>query len=512
MKFQEELDQAIKAVEDASGKIFDGKENPLFFTLECGVEKRESSPSVEYTNIGFSKDRINAYAEYCGSLHEAYKLYIEHLACLIGWFFDGDRDVEVKDILNDSELMKDYFKAYYSGKNPLLDDYISLPDLEGLVRDTEDKFKEITGRDVPDAREQLDMAIKGVIKAYAENALRNINKESILVQECASGKIFDGRSFSGVFYSRDLNTGEEILFGDVRFSSNEYISTARRERYFWHYKMRWRRDAGSLEFLKEKVPDLYPKIKALMERIENEHIKIQDVTIISEKGKLFVKDMFANEECMSDMGKVIRAFDNLKRGLDEEDLAFEEIEEHELMQCINYLEAPDIKEAYKARAFGRGAPVMPGVVTDRIKITKRLLTDFKGIVVSEASGAQGKALYDHRKYCKSAGSATGYICEGGGDDDHLAFAMKESLNIKPRICQVEGMKSEDNYTKTVTINGRKLRNGDVVTICGKSGLIFKGELTPLAFEDSEVVRVENGDLDPARVLLVSVLFKGKGVA
>ena len=97
-------------------------------------------------------------------------------------------------------------------------------------------------------------------------------------------------------------------------------------------------------------------------------------------------------------------------------------------------------------------------------------------------------------FVKCAEGALGVINRGGTDDDHLANAMRSAGIIKPRICLVGSMRIDDD--NTIRFGSEVVEDGEILTIDGTTGLIFRGELPDGAFCDSEVIQVFNRELEP----------------
>ena len=153
--FEMEVNDAVRFIEKESGLAFGDEENPLLLKIRG---------SEEYKYTGLSRDTVEGYGRYCGSLHQAYLLYMRYLVNFVYTFYDEKRHNELHDIYSESELMKEFIGVEGKDETIILDDYIALDELKRLVMAVEDKFLEVTGREVPTAEEQLKMVIERAIE------------------------------------------------------------------------------------------------------------------------------------------------------------------------------------------------------------------------------------------------------------------------------------------------------------------------------------------------------------
>ena len=225
--FEKELKASVRSLEEASGKTFGGAENPLLLNVQSGNENLDRIP---YEHIGLSPETVEGYGRYIGDIEKAYKMYIDHLSMLVKSFFDESRSDEIKDIYKNAEL----------GESATLDK------LKDLAKDAEELFRDITGRRVPTAEDQLMLAIEMFI---SENEFKIMQKGvfSILVNQYVTGTIDDGKSLAGIVSSRDVVTGMPGLFGVAEHKGN--INSIR-HKYFGSVqssKLKWWCNAKSIE-------------------------------------------------------------------------------------------------------------------------------------------------------------------------------------------------------------------------------------------------------------------------
>ena len=285
-------------------------------------------------------------------------------------------------------------------------------------------------------------------------------------------------------------------------------------------KTNWWRDADSLEYLKDIIPNAYEQLQRIIDCINSKNVELQDITFIVEKDTLYVTKKNSKLRFMADTANVIKRIDDVEAGYLSEGEALEELDKFSLEQAVAYFKAPVINESFKTEAIAKGAPVIAGVVTGPVHISSYPDPLGGAILVSLACGTEGEASEDHRKYSEAANSGIGFLSRVGYSEDHLAYAMREESIIKPRICGFKDMTFEAGYTSAYFDLKRinKISNGDVITIDGTSGLVFIGELPSDAFRDSEVVQVLNGELEPEAAywypyyLKVIEWLKKKGVA
>ncbi|KZB84683.1 pyruvate, phosphate dikinase [Amycolatopsis regifaucium] len=315
------------------------------------------------------------------------------------------------------------------------------------------------GRELPaKAADQLEAAVEAVFaswetpRARTYRELHGIDHDlgtAVVVQEMVYGNR-DDRSGTGVAFSRDPGTGEPDPFGDVLFAHQGEDVVAGTAQVL------------PLTGLTTREPRVWAALTDALIRLEDHYRDAVYVEFTFEAGVLWLLQVrpgrFTGAAAvrvavdLADEGRISRA-DAVRRVSPRQ---------------VERARTPRLAPNPDTTLLGRGTGACPGVATGRIATTteaaRRLAADGPVILVrpeTSPNDMNGLAV------------AAGILTARGGPASHAAVVAR-SLG-KPAVVGM-GTLVIDEANASVTVGGRSLAEGMLVTIDGTSGEVALGRV------------------------------------
>ena len=269
----EEIHQKITELEKITGKEFGSLTKPLLVSVRSGA--RVSMPGMMDTvlNLGLNDKSVVAMADLTGNPRFAYDSYRR----FIQMFSDVVMDIEKRLFENLIDEMKEE-------KGVELDTDLTADDLKELVEKYKQLYKKEMGTDFPqDPKTQLIESITAVFRSWDNpraivyRRLNDIPGEwgtAVNVQEMVFGNKGE-TSGTGVVFSRDPATGENVIYG-------EYLMNAQGEDVVAGI-----RTPLPIAKLEEQNPEIYKQFTDIVHTLEHHYKDMQDMEITIEEGKLY---------------------------------------------------------------------------------------------------------------------------------------------------------------------------------------------------------------------------------
>ncbi|MDQ2894858.1 MAG: pyruvate, phosphate dikinase [Actinomycetota bacterium] len=333
----------------------------------------------------------------------------------------------------------------------------------GVTLDTElaaDDLRELTGRfqalyDFPqDPRDQLDRAIRAVFDSWnGERAVtyRRINGipddwgTAVNVQQMVYGNK-GPTSGSGVAFSRNEITGSPEPSGDflIDAQGEDVVSGVRTPR--------------DLAELAEWMPDTHTRLREILHELETHYQDMQDTEFTVEDGRLY---MLQTRNAKRPAQAAVRfAYDAVAEGLLSQAAAINTIEAHSLHALLHPTFDPDA--SYEVVA--RGVAASPGAAKGAIVFTAP-----EAVTAAE----NGRDVILVRPFTEAddvAGfhAAKGILTSEGGKASHAALVARGMG--RPAVTGAADLHI-DLHAREVHVDGRVLREGDLIAIDGTTGAI-----------------------------------------
>ncbi len=339
-------DQALEAlakVEAATGKKFGGTDNPLLVSVRSGAKFSMPGMMDTVLNLGLNDETRVALARMTNNERfswDAYRRFIQ----LFGKIVLGI----------DSEKFEHVFDAYKKELGVKGDTEVGEETLAKVVADFKAIVKKETGNPFPtDPLDQVKHAIKAVFASWngrRAKDYRRINKiddnlgTAVNVQTMVFGNMGED-SGTGVAFTRDVSTGEKVLYG-------EYLQNAQGEDV-----VAGTRTPKKIAQLHEEMPEMYNQFVELANRLERHYKDVQDMEFTIERGKLY---MLQTRNAKRTGAAAVRvAVEMVEEGVIDKATAIQRVEPGQLDQLLH----PMIDPKASLNVIATGLPASPGAAS-----------------------------------------------------------------------------------------------------------------------------------------------------
>jgi len=447
---------AMKIVEEQTGKKFGDSDNPLLVSVRSGA--RVSMPGMMDTilNLGLNQETLHGLAEATGNERFAYDSY-RRLIQLFGRI--------VKEMDGEGfEAILNKYKERTEGKR---DTDLTVEMLKNVAREYKELYLKEVGEEFPeDPYEQLRQAIGAVFDSwFCKRAMdyRNYGKiphnwgTAVNVQTMVFGNMGDD-SGTGVAFTRRPDNGERELYG-------EYLANAQGEDVVAGV-----RTPVGISELQEIMPEVYEQFVKVTEMLEKNYRDMQDMEFTVQSGKLWMLQTRTGKRTAQAAIKI--AMDMVAEGVISKEEALMRVSPEQVTQLLLPFFDPDDEE--KAREDGRylakGLNASPGAGT--------------GVAALDADTAEqwakeGKDVILVRPETSPDDvhgmlPAKGILTQRGGATSHAAVVAR-SLG-KPCVAGCEAI-LVDTKSKTIIVDNRVIQEGDVISVDGTTGEVFSGTIS-----------------------------------
>jgi len=377
-----------------------------------------------------------------------------------------------------------------------LDTELSAGDLASLVEEFKGIVRENSGRDFPqDPQDQLWGAIDAVFGSWMnERAITYRRMEKITglkgtavnVQSMVFGNKGDD-SGTGVCFSRDPSTGENYFYG-------EYLMNAQGEDVVAGI-----RTPEKLSTLEKQNPEIYKKLVALRNKLENHFRDMQDMEFTVERGELYILQARNGKRAGAAAVKI--ALDMVKEGFIDKETAIGRVTTGHIDQLLHPMIDPAAKKG--ASSLTTGLSASPGAACGRIVFTAK---------EAEEWHARGEKVLLVRKETSPEDIGGMIVSEGiltstGGMTSHAAVVARGMGTPCVAGAGEVAFLSE----KRIEVRGKHLGEGDWLTIDGSTGKVYEGRLPLVEPSITKDMETFLGWCDDVRKKAIRGKMKGFGI-
>ncbi|NOX44870.1 MAG: pyruvate, phosphate dikinase [Caldiserica bacterium] len=459
---EEEVRAGIAFLEEQTGRVFGDAGNPLLVSVRSGAPVSMPGMMDTILNLGLNDASVEAIARKIDPRF-AYDSY-RRLIAMYGNVVLGFKD-ERGDPFD--RLMQGFKKE--KGAETDLD--LSADDLAELVERFKAYYRE-RGHEFPqDPWEQLWGAIGAVFRSWNNEraiAYRRLNRipddlgTAVNVQAMVFGNLNE-RSGTGVAFTRDPATGENVLYG-------EYLLAAQGEDVVAGI-----RTPKPIAELEREMPEVYRQLLEVREKLERHYRDMQDLEFTIEDGKLYLLQTRTGKR--TGFAAVRIAVEMVREGLITKEEAILRIDPAEqVYQLLQPIFDPQEKKG--ARVIAKGLAAGPGAATGRIAFfpddAVRMAAEGPVILVREETSPED---------VEGMFAAAGILTARGGLTSHAAVVARQVGKVAVVGCE----ELEIDYdSRTVTARGVTLKEGDWISIDGFTGEVLDGKVATMP---SEVIQV-----------------------
>ncbi len=487
-----DVEAAIRGVEKQTGMTFGSDNTPLLVSVRSGA--RASMPGMMDTilNLGLNDVAVQALAKRTGNERFAWDSY-RRFVQMYGDVVLGMKP-ESKEDEDPFEVIIDRMKRERGVKN---DTELTTEDLRSLVTLFKEAVKKQTGADFPtDPWEQLWGAIMAVFQSWMNDRailyrkLNNIPAEwgtAVNVQAMVFGNMGD-RSATGVAFSRDAATGENIFNGEylVNAQGEDVVAGIRTpQQITLEGSRRWAKAQGVSEqervskypSLEEVMPEAYHELFDIQHHLEQYFTDMQDMEFTIQDGKLWMLQTRNGKRTGAAMLKI--AMDMLAEGLIDEKTAIKRCEPAKLDELLHPIF--DKAAMKNAQVLTKGLPASPGAATGSVVFFAEDAAKFH----SEGRPAILVRIETSPEDLSGMNAAEGILTARGGMTSHAAVVARGMGK-----CCVSGAGELhiDYKARTITIGETVIHEGDWISLNGSTGEVYKGQVATKAAELSDDFR------------------------
>jgi pyruvate,orthophosphate dikinase len=458
------VEGALAQVGGLTGCRFGDPNRPLLVSVRSGA--RASMPGMMDTvlNLGLNPETVAGLAKQTGDERFAYDSYRRFIQMYSGVVLEVDH-ANFEEILENEK----------EDKGVELDTDLDASDWKRIADLYKAKVKKVLGRPFPDnVDEQLWGAIGAVFgswmgaRAKTYRRLNNIPEDwgtAVNVQAMVFGNR-GATSATGVAFTRDPSTGERALYGEflINAQGEDVVAGIRTPQSI---TKRAREAAGSKRAsMEEAMPDCFGELKRIAGVLETHYRDIQDVEFTVQEGKLFMLQTRGGKRTAKAALKV--AVDMVREKLISEDEALLRIDAAALDQLLHPTLDPDAPKVLIAS----GLAASPGAATGEVVFTAE---------EAESAAGAGKdvilvRLETSPEDIHGMHAAKGILTVRGGMTSHAAVVARGM----GRPCVTgAGTLKVDAEKGTMTAGGTTVSRGEIVTIDGAAGKVYRGRVPML---------------------------------
>ncbi|HXG22383.1 MAG TPA: PEP/pyruvate-binding domain-containing protein, partial [Methylomirabilota bacterium] len=475
-----QVQKGLKKIEKIMGRRFGDPTNPLLLSVRSGA--RVSMPGMMDTvlNLGLNDETVQGLIHQSGNPRFAYDCYRRFVQMY------GDVVLGLKP---ESKTERDPFEKIIEEKKAArgitLDTQFTATDLRELVVAFKALIQERLNIAFPqDPQEQLWGAIGAVFgswnnpRAVTYRKIENIPETwgtAVTVQAMVFGNLGEDCA-TGVAFTRDFSTGENILNGDflINAQGEDVVAGIRTPQPITLAASHERaaREGRSEEerkrlypSMEELLPDSFVTLQEIAQKLERHYKDAQDIEFTIQGGKLWMLQTRAGKRTAAAAVKI--AVDMVQEGLIDERTAVLRVTPAQLDRLLHPTLDPD---APKER-IARGIPASPGAVSGEVV--------FSAEDAEEAAKAGRKVILvrveTSPEDINGMHAAQGILTARGGATSHAALVSRGMGK-----CAVVGCEAlEIDYEKQqFSVRGADIivRAGDLITLDGASGEAFRGRV------------------------------------
>ena len=508
---------ALRKLETACKKRLGDPANPLLVSVRSGAAVSMPGMMETILNLGLNDRSLEGLARLSGSRRFALDAYRRLIMMYASTAKGIDRSAfdDLFDQVKDQQTRSRLGRLTHE---PVDDTDVNAEELAQVITRFKQLYRDHLGADFPqDPYDQLVGAINAVFDSWmAEKAvtyrkvehITGLKGTAVNVQQMVFGNLGDD-SGTGVCFTRDPSTGENIFYGDLLLNAQGEDVVA------------GIRTPLTLSELANSTPELYAQLEAVRAILELHYRDMQDLEFTFEQGKLYILQCRTGKRSPEAIFKI--AVDQATKPL----LAPAEVERLlkkrylpkkyaaqagkpiiSKAEAVARIVPADLERLFypvidpsigaselSERKLGEGANAVPGAACGQVVFTAaeaeaRAAQDQKVILVrKETSPEDVGGMY----------AAVGILTATGGKTSHAAVVARGW----GKCCIVGcGQLTIDEPGRRFTILGVTIQEGESITLDGTTGRIYRGELPLVRPRAPEEFKTLMGWCDEMRRLRV----------
>jgi pyruvate,orthophosphate dikinase len=448
--------EALKTIEEQTGKTFGDPRNPLLVSVRSGAKFSMPGMMDTVLNIGLNDETVPGMIELTGNERFVWDAY-RRLLQMYGSVVLGISDEHFDDVMD----------ARKKETGVALDTELDVEDWKVISEGFKVVIKREKGFAFPqDPFDQLKLGAEAVFRSWFGRRAVDYRNAAGIRHDLGTGvnvvtMVFGNMGWdsgTGVAFTRDPANGDKVLYGD-------YLMNAQGEDVVAGI-----RNTKPIAELDNEMPEAFAEFVDICDRLEQHYREMQDVEFTIERGKLWMLQTRDGKRTASAAVKI--AVDMANEGIIDKRTAVRRVSPDQVDMLLH----PQFDEEARTSAKAEGKLLATGVNASPGAAV--------GILAFDADTAEkwgkegGKAVIMIRPETKPDDvhgmiAAKGIVTSRGGATSHAAVVARQFGT--PAVVGCEDLHI-DLDTRTVKAGEKTLKEGDFVSLDGGAGEIYVGEI------------------------------------
>jgi len=455
------VEAALARIGELADARFGDAKQPLLVSIRSGA--RASMPGMMDTvlNLGLNPETVEGLAKLTGDERFAYDSYRRFIQMYSGVVLEMDHG-HFEEILDNEK----------EDKGVELDTDLDAADWKRIAGLYKAKVNKVLGRAFPDdLSEQLWGAIGAVFRSWMGARARTYRRLNNIPEDWGTAvnvqaMVFGNRgatSATGVAFTRDPATGERLLFGEflVNAQGEDVVAGIRTPQSIT--KRAREASKSKRPSMEEVMPDAFAELARIAESLESHYRDMQDVEFTVQEGKLFMLQTRGGKRTAK--AALRCAVDMVREGLITEDEAVKRIDPAALDQLLH----PTLEPSAPKELIASGLAASPGAATGEAVFTadeaERVAADGRDVILVRLETSPEDIHGMH--------AAKGVLTVRGGMTSHAAVVARGMG--RPCVTGASTLKV-DVERGTMTAGSRTIARGQIITIDGTTGNVYRGRV------------------------------------
>ena len=484
-----EVDENMRKLEKTVGKKFGDPADPLLVSVRSGAPLSMPGMMETILNLGLNDRSVEGLAAKTGNRRFALDAYRRFIMMYGSTAMGIDRE-EFNHAFEAIKNGRTRARLAIASHLKVNDTDVDERELEELVREFKAIYRRRIGKDFPqEPREQLWGSVDAVFGSWmAEKAVtyRRVEKitgvvgTAVNVQQMVFGNM-GPTSGTGVCFTRDPNSGENVFYGD-------YLVNAQGEDVVAGI-----RTPIKLADFEKADPASYRQLVDVRRTLEKHFKDMQDLEFTVEEGRLYMLQCRTGKRSPAAAFRI--AVDMVNEGLIRREDAILRIKDKDIEGIFYPVIDPSQQEEMKRSFLVSGIDAVPGAASGRVVFNAK---------DAEAAAAKGEKVILVRKETSPEDvggmhAAQGILTATGGKTSHAAVVARGW----GKCCIVGCEKLNISYEKgEMSVGAAVVRQGEEITLNGSTGQVFRGALRLVKPQPPQSFNTLMGWVDQVRAIRV----------
>ncbi len=458
-----EVTEHVKRLEEVSGKKFGDVADPLLVSVRSGAPVSMPGMMETILNLGLNDATVEGLAKKTGNKRFALDGY-RRFIMMYGSTAMGIEREKFDHIFEELKEKDTRKRLKLTKEQKVSDTDVNEKELEKLVEEFKKLYKKELNQDFPqDPKVQLWgsitavfgswMADKAITYRKVEN-LTNVVGTAVNIVQMVFGNMGD-TSGTGVCFTRNPNTGENVFYGD-------YLINAQGEDVVAGI-----RTPIKLSEFEAKDKAAYDQLVEVRSTLEKHFKDMQDLEFTVQEGVLYMLQCRTGKRLPTASFKM--AVDMVKEGLITKEEAILRLKDKDIEGVFYPIIDPAQQAEMKKQYVVSGIDAVPGAASGKVVFNAK---------DAEEMAAKGEKVILVRKETSPEDvggmhAAQGILTATGGKTSHAAVVARGW----GKCCIVGCEKLVVDYEKQIfKVGNITVKKGDEITLNGTTGEVFKTSL------------------------------------